>query len=133
MKGRTREALRLRAKRDSFALEHLTWFAIQDGDAKTAARNLRPFIDRSQHLAGRNLSNFLYGTLLLLRGNEQQAQRVFRALPDNERPRTWTLGSYLASGRLDDRDPEFQLRAFPWEKLVLASHRQLLESAGFTR
>jgi hypothetical protein len=130
-KGLTRRALRLQGKRDTFAQEHQAWFALLDGDTRHAERNLRSFVERGHHLSGRNLSNFLYGALQISCGDDTGARRTFEALPDAQWPRTWTLGSYLASGRLGGGEIEAYLaRAFPWERRVLASHRELLEAVG---
>ena len=129
--GVARRALHLRGRRDTFAREHLAWFAILDGDARRAESHLRPFVEKGHTSSGRNLSNFLYGCLQLLRGREDEAERTFRALPDVIWPRTWTLGSYFASGRLAGGDLERYLaESFPWERRALSSQREVLEAAG---
>ncbi len=126
-----KRTLRPRGTRDSFAREHAAWFALLDKDARSAARHLRPFVERGHHLSGRNLSNFLYGALQLLRGDPKAAEVTFRSLPEARWPRSWTLGSYLAAGRLGAGCVDDYLdQAFPWEKRVLAAHRSLLEAVG---
>ena len=104
-----------------------------DGDEKRAEAQLRPFVERGLHLSGRNLSNFLYGSLQLLLGNELAARRTFEALRESAWPRTWTLGSHVASGRLDATPGgAYCSQAFPWELRVLRNHQELLEAVGGT-
>ena len=53
--------------------------------------------------------------------------RVFRMLPFERYPRTWTLGSHCASGRLSGwRLDRYQDDAFAWERKHLFAQMALL-------
>lgn len=120
--------LRPLGPRDSFAREQLAWFHLQQLDLRRAERHLKPFRERGDHRTGRNLSNFLEGASLMLRSRAEEAMEVFGCLPETRWPRTWTLGSHLATGRLGEGSPEVYLEnAFPWERTTLASHQALLD------
>ena len=133
--GMVQRALKQRSLRDTFAREHLAWFALESGDLRKAETYLHPFVQSGQHRSGRNLSNFLYGCLLLHRGDLAPAMHIFSALPSVQWPRTWTLGSYLASGRLGNGSVErYRQAALPWEQAVLDSHiDQLALACGVDR
>ena len=73
------------------------------------------------------MTNFLQGAWLLLNGRPEAASRTFEMLPADTPPRTWTLGSYYAAGRLGDGDVDRYLSdAFPWERRWLYTHMALL-------
>ena len=117
---------------DSFAREQQVWHLLVSGEPDRAARELEPFLRRNDHASGRNLANFLVGCLAMLRGERDQAIETFAALKPMRWPRTWTLGSYYASGRLGDGDLSVYLdEALPWERRNLVSHMRLLESVGW--
>lgn len=118
---------------DTFAREHATWFALLAGDEKRAVRFLQPLLERGDHLSGRNMANFLFGALLTKQGHAKEAARTFELLPATRWPRTWTLGSLYASGRLGEGGEltAYREEAFPWELGQLDLQRGLLEKVGF--
>jgi len=123
-------ALRKKEENDSFAREHLAWFHLRLGEGSTAAKQLSPLIARNDHRSGRNLANFLHGVLSILQGRQDHAERIFAFLQPAEWPRTWTLGSHYALGRLGRGSLERYLEgAFPWEKKQLRSQAALLAAA----
>jgi len=122
--------LRPSAKHDAFAHEHRAWFQLLIGNADAATRDLQPLLDRQEHREGRNLANFLYGVCLMMAGRQEQARAVFELLPACRFPRTWTLGSYFATGRLACDDAAGRAAALlPWERRHLYAHRALLARA----
>lgn len=131
--GKTSRALRVlrpRAKADRFAREHQAWLHLLLGDSERAERQLRAFVERNEHRTGKNLSNFLLGASLLLRQREEEALHVFRLLEPSPWPRTWTLGSHYALGRLGAGRVESYIEgAFPWERTQLKAQAELLAHA----
>jgi serine/threonine-protein kinase len=115
---------------ERFAREHQAWFHLKQGDTRGASRQLEILVKRGDHRAGRNLCNFLYGALLIMKGREDAAREVFAALPLARWPRTWTLGSHYALGRLGDgRLESYVQHAFPYERKCLKRHAELLARA----
>jgi serine/threonine-protein kinase len=124
------KALRPLDERDGFAREQLAWLYLEMGDAERADKQLRYFLDRDDHKSGRNLANFLHGTALIRRGREDEAMDVFGHLGAEPWPRSWTLGSHYALGRLGGGNVAAYLKnAFSWERISLERHRRLLERA----
>jgi len=119
--------LQPRGGNDAFACEHRAWFHLMGGDSDAAEVELKPLLAAGRHRQGRDLTNFLHGAQLLMNRRERQAQRVFSLLPPSPTPRTWTLGSQYAAGRLGDGDVNRYLAsAFPWERRHLYAHMALL-------
>jgi hypothetical protein len=135
MPSRTFKLLRPLGGQERFSREHKAWFHLRCGDLQGASRQLRPLLERNDHRRGKNLSNFLYGTLLIRGGREEEAREVFSCLPRTAWPRTWTIGSHYALGRLGGGRLETYLaEAFPYERKCLLSHAELLaEARGQTR
>jgi serine/threonine-protein kinase len=125
--GQVFKMLRGAERHDTFAREHRAWFAIKTGDLRMAQRELEPLLLRGSHERGRNLANFLHGLCLLGEGKGGEAMRIFRLLPFERFPRTWTLGSHCASGRLSGwRLDRYRDEAFPWERKHLNAQMALL-------
>ena len=128
--GRTRDALqamRPRHEGDDFAREHRAWLHLMARNSRSAERELAPLLAKGRHREGRDMTNFLQGAWLLLNGRPEAASRTFEMLPADTPPRTWTLGSYYAAGRLGDGDVDRYLSdAFPWERRWLYTHMALL-------
>ena len=119
--------------RDTFAREHRAWYALLEGDAELARRELEPLVDRGDHTAGRNMVNFLHGATLLERGDVPAARLVFGHLDVVPWPRTWTLGSHLARGTLGLGNPDAYLAAaFDFESRALQRHREVLAAVDWT-
>jgi eukaryotic-like serine/threonine-protein kinase len=115
---------------DNFALEHRAWLFSFLGEGRRATKNLGPLLARGDHRTGRNLANFLQGISLILAGRPEEALRTFSQLSPEPWPRTWTLGSHYALGRLGEGDLDRYLRgAFPWERSHLRSQALLLARA----
>jgi hypothetical protein len=115
---------------ERFAAEYQAWFHLWQGDAGAAKERLAGLVARGEHRTGRSLCNFLHGVTLILEEREEEAARVFRQLPGIPWPRTWTLGSHYAAGRLGDGDLGAYLAgAFPFEKKNLRAHAELLARA----
>jgi tetratricopeptide (TPR) repeat protein len=128
--ARTFKRLRPLGPQERFSREHLAWFYLQLGDAAAAEKQLAPLLERNDHRTGKTLCNFLNGVALILRGREEEALRVFSHLPGVPWPRTWTLGSHYALGRLGNGSLEAYVRgAFPFERKTLATHAELLARA----
>ena len=128
--GRAMRALRIMDPRDGFSREQQAWLYLHMGDARRADKLLEFFLRRNDHLNGRNLANFLHGVSLTLQGREDAAQRTFSRLPAYPFPRTWTLGSHYATGRLGDGDLRAYLdNSFTWERNQLQSQIKLLKLA----
>ncbi len=118
---------------DTFAREHQAWFCLCMGDPKRADKHLRYFLQRNDHRSGKNLSNFLHGVSLIQRGQQENALVVFKYLDAVRWPRSWTLGSHYALGRLGGGDMAAYLkRSFPWERINLERHAALLADTAFT-
>ncbi len=113
--------------RDLFANEQRAWFQLMNADPEQANRELTPFIQRNDHLKGRNLSNLLHGVSLIAQGMPDSAQRVFNALDCSEWPRSWTLGSHFLSGKLEEE--RFLKESLPWERLCLQAQLGLAQAA----
>ena len=125
--GGALRVLRSLGSSDGFAREHQAWFLLAAGDAPRAARQLRPFVERGDHRSGKNLTNFLHGSELLLRGREGEAWHTFSLLNEALWPRTWTLGSHYALDRLGGgKVASYLAEAFPWERRQLERQASLL-------
>ncbi|MEM7232365.1 MAG: protein kinase [Planctomycetota bacterium] len=125
--SRAARALKLRGDNDTFAREHLAWFALLDRDTQNAREHLSRFVTRGDHLNGRNLSGFLVGALRLLERRRPEALEHFGRLPKSRHPRTWTLGAHLLTGELGAVE-SFNERSFPWERRVLQHHLNLVRT-----
>ena len=68
--GRALQTMRPIGTKDGFALEHRAWYYASQGDAERASRELQRFVDRGDHVSGRNLTNFLQGLVLILKGRD---------------------------------------------------------------
>ena len=123
-------ALQRHTPGDTFAREHLAWFALLAGDPERAAREMEPLVERGDHREGRNLSNVLVGCTEAALGRPDEAYAIFELLPQERWPRTWTLGSYLATSRLGPSDESYDDLAFYWELENLRRHRRLVEACG---
>ena len=129
--GPALRVLRPLGSHDGFAREHQAWFLLAAGEGARASRQLRPFVERGDHRSGKNLTNFLHGSELLLRGCEGEARHVFSLLDEVPWPRTWTLGSHLALDRLGGgKVGDYLATAFPWERRQLERQAQLLATVG---
>jgi serine/threonine-protein kinase len=127
---RALKALRPLGPQDGFAREQQAWLRLGLGQPDDAERLLKPLVERNEHRRGRNLSNFLHGVTLEWRRKGAEARRVFSYLEPAPWPRTWTLGSHYALGRLGDGDVEAYRRgAFDWERKQLAAQAKLLAAA----
>jgi len=130
--GKSVQAIRVLkplAPQDRFAREHLAWVCLSMEDGRQADKQLKALLERGDHKTGRNLSNFLHGVSLTLRGRKDEARRVFELLTPYPWPRTWTLGSHYSAGRLGKGDLDAYLRnAFRWEVLHLQRQASLLAS-----
>ena len=90
----------------------------------------RFILDRKDHRRGKNLSNFLHGVSLIAKGREEEARLVFSYLQGLPWPRSWTLGSHYALGRLGNGNLASYLDgAFFWERMNLDRHVRLLARA----
>lgn len=128
--SRTFRFLRRSGPQDSLAREQEAWLHLHAGDAERAEKQLHPFLERGDHRHGRNLSNFLYGVCLLLRKREEEALHVFAYLPPVPWPRTWTLGSHHALGRLGGgKLKDYLAGSFLWERMNLRRQAALLARA----
>ncbi len=125
--GAALEMLRPHDAQDGFAREHRAWFLLDAGDVERAEKELGFFVRRKLHRHGRNLANFLVGTCWLASGRSLEATELFAGLRVRPLPRTWTLGSLIASGRWnEDRLRAWLAQAFPWEKHQLRLQLALL-------
>ncbi len=125
--GMALEALKALDAGDSFAREHRAWFLLRMGELGRAEKELSLFVRRNDHRHGRNLANFLVGAHLLGHGRAVEARELFGCLRARSWPRTWTLGSRVASGKWTETVlREYLQSAFFWEKRQLRAQLTLL-------